>query len=225
MQIEPYKRNDILQKRSIFLRSLLTVATPYLINDDNEVCYIHLTRISHVPDIITHMGHDSLSQISYRATWLTTHSRMSHITHMNTLCHTRIRRAYRSLLQKSPIKETIFCKWDLYSGTHKYVVPHRATWRSAHRRMSHVTHMNLSCHTGQRDSSQVIHYVALQMKSSVSSLAMSYVATCVSLRCPADETERALPPMCKGLTNELLNERGSYHAKVNERGSYHTKVT
>jgi len=49
----------------------------------------------------------------------------------------------------------------------------------------------------------VIHYVALQMKSSVSSLAMSYVATCVSLRCPADETERALLPMCKGLTNEL----------------------
>ena len=109
--------------------------------------------------VIPHMGHDSLSQISYRATWLTTHSRMSHITHMNrvthmnTSCHTRIRRAYRSLLQKSPIKETIFCKCDLYSGTHEYVVPHRATWRSARRRMSHVTHMNLSCHTGQRDSS------------------------------------------------------------------------
>jgi len=33
---EPYKRDDILRKRPIFLRSLLTVATPYAEDDGKE---------------------------------------------------------------------------------------------------------------------------------------------------------------------------------------------
>ena len=77
---EPCKRDDILQKRPIILRSLLIEATPYNL-------------------------------------WKTEGD-----TPMISVClwHASFIEFYRSLLQKSPVKEMIFCKWYLYA----YDTPH-----------------------------------------------------------------------------------------------------
>ena len=53
---EPYKTDDILQKRPIILRSLLTAATPY------AVC---LTRLVRMCDMTrSYVGHDSLIHVT-----------------------------------------------------------------------------------------------------------------------------------------------------------------
>ena len=44
---EPYKRDDILQKRLTILRSLLTVATPYLDNRMPKCKFMRVTRLIH----------------------------------------------------------------------------------------------------------------------------------------------------------------------------------
>jgi len=56
---EPYKRDDILQRGPIILRSLLTVATPYhtcLASDIYDTTCIHLKDIPHLY-IYTSQGH------------------------------------------------------------------------------------------------------------------------------------------------------------------------
>ena len=64
---EPYKRDDILQKRPIILRSLLIVATPYVYVCDNlhlqgglsvHISCTHLSVYWHDP-VVTHIWHES----------------------------------------------------------------------------------------------------------------------------------------------------------------------
>jgi len=72
---EPYKRDDILQKRPIILRSLLIVATPY---------------VSHIWSFrVTHMW----MSLSLTFEWVGSHKNvarhiwMSHVTYTSNSCH------------------------------------------------------------------------------------------------------------------------------------------
>ena len=83
---EPYKRDDILQKRPIFLRSLLTIATPY----PSHVSYVSV--LSHVS--MSHVTHINESRPTYMIhgiyTWVTSHlpEVASRVTNGNESCPT-----------------------------------------------------------------------------------------------------------------------------------------
>ena len=114
---EPYKKDYILQKRPIILRSLLIVATPYqrvmlhiwtgLVIHMNEFCHAHEHVISHIWTIAPHM---QARHVARTCGWVMSHTWMSHVTHMNE--------SYR---------------------THEWVMSHIV--------VSHVTHMKESYHT------------------------------------------------------------------------------
>ena len=124
---EPCKRNYILQKKPIILRSILIAATPYLLFittqvkthsyvwHDSFICVpwlIHMCAMTH-----SYVCHDSFMQVKSnlggsfifrcRSVWKHVYS---HVTHMNESFH-----------------------------TYKWVISH--IW------MSHGTHMNESYHT------------------------------------------------------------------------------
>jgi len=51
---EPYKRDDILQKRPIILRSLLIVATPYQVLDTIYIYIVCCSVLQFVCDSVRH---------------------------------------------------------------------------------------------------------------------------------------------------------------------------
>jgi len=81
---EPYKRDDILQKRPVILRSLLIVATPYVEND-TFVCVtwrIHTWDMTH-----SYVWRDACTRHMY-IVWVMPHIRISHFTNAKASHHT-----------------------------------------------------------------------------------------------------------------------------------------
>jgi len=54
---EAYKRDDILQKRPIILRSLLIVATPLWVRSVDQICFVHkFVGVIRVIDYSSNLG-------------------------------------------------------------------------------------------------------------------------------------------------------------------------
>jgi len=86
----PYKRDDILQKRPIILRSLLILATPYEYrrrlfpqhtHDGPFVCLWHMCHIW-----MSHVTHMNESCHTYE--WVMSHIEICRPIHINETCHT-----------------------------------------------------------------------------------------------------------------------------------------
>ena len=105
---EPYKRDDILQKRPIILRSLLIVATPYEYAHLRPHTYVILPckmlqclwqSATHWMRPVTYMNESCHAYplvcavyerviTGYACEGSLPHIRMRHVTHVNESCHT-----------------------------------------------------------------------------------------------------------------------------------------
>jgi len=104
--------------------------------------------MSHIS--MSHVTHMNKSHHTY--TWVTLHISKSHFTHINTSACRRFRQqmsswGHRPLLQKSPIKETIFLQKRPMTANEQLEPCHTYQWVMSHISMSHVTRMNKSDHT------------------------------------------------------------------------------
>ena len=96
---EPYKRDDILQKRPIFLRSLLIVATPYEIfwmtnmyhhNESGHWCNAYGSVISLYGWVMSHIWMRCVTHMNASCHvygWVMSHTCMRCVTHMDESCH------------------------------------------------------------------------------------------------------------------------------------------
>jgi len=81
---EPYKRDDILQKRPIILRRLLIVATPYLL----EKTYIHTQKYKQTHACTHTHTHTHTHAHAHAHTHTHTHTRTHTYTQTHSHTHT-----------------------------------------------------------------------------------------------------------------------------------------
>jgi len=125
---EPYERDDILQKRPIILRSLLTNGTIRMME---EACHTYKWFTSHV----THSN-----ESRHMSEWVMSHIWMSHVTQMNESRHT-----YECVMSHIWMRHV----------THMNASCHTYEWVMSHIWMSHVTHLNESRHTSEWVTSHI----------------------------------------------------------------------
>jgi len=136
---EPYKRDDILQKRLIISRSLLIVATPY------AYTYMYVCEASVYVMRMTHPHVRPYAYCIYMRTHCRTlqHTATYHIyvrTHSNTLQHAATRRNTQepSTCTSRCIHMRIRCNTLQLSGTyHVYMKTHCNTLQHTATRMTH----------------------------------------------------------------------------------------
>jgi len=126
------------------------------VSHTNESCHTYLFQTA-VPrkQVISHESYDCViygtTQDTYE--WVMSHIWMSHVTHMNELCHTYewvmshvCMSHVTSAFSKRPSPAN-----KLYTrirhATHMNESCHKYQWVMAHLWMSHFKHMNESCHT------------------------------------------------------------------------------
>ena len=130
---EPYKRDDILQKRPIILRRLLIVATPYKWMRHFTYDQIH-SNFRHVGCYLIWRSHFTrMHESGHTYEWGMSHVWMCHVTLMNDSCHT-----YECVISH------IWMSHRGHKGTREHVT---YEWVISHIGMSHVTHINESCRT------------------------------------------------------------------------------
>jgi len=156
---------SLLRKRPIILRSLLLVATPYLLMRPPQLtshiwmCHVtHMNESHHTWEWVmsqiwmSHATHMNESCHTYE--WIMSHIWLSHVTHMNESCHTyewvtpHIWLSHVTHMNESRhTYEWVMSHIWLNHVTHENESGHTYEWVTPYMRMSHVTHMNESRHT------------------------------------------------------------------------------
>jgi len=156
--IEPYETEYILVKRPIFLRRLVIVATPYVTHvRRHQTCRSSWCPLSHMRDTSAWCPLICVTRLNiWRIAPDMSHKWTSHVARMIQMCHTS---KMMTLLQKSPMKETLFWKnkralWKrLFSGKETYNFKMCHTYERApgmpHIWLSHVSSW-FSCVTHMR---------------------------------------------------------------------------
>jgi len=149
---EPYKRDYILQKKLIILRSLLIIATPYW--DMSVICREVLRQLSHM-----WMSHVARVNESSLYEWVTSHVWMSHASSVNESCLTcEWVMSHMWMSHVSHVNEScLTCEWVMSHiwmshGTHMDESSHTCEWVMAHIQMINPLHVNESWHTHTQPS-------------------------------------------------------------------------
>jgi len=134
----------LLQKRPVILRSLLIVAIPHV-----WVRYTSVTWYVWERHILVTISYGVINLFTYE--WVTSHIWMSHVTHVNNSCH-----AYIYVWERHT--SVTWYVWERHAlVTISYGVIKAFTYErvTSHIWISHVTHMNESCHTHESFMSHV----------------------------------------------------------------------
>ena len=141
---EPCKRDDILQKRLVILRSILIVATPY----EKVVSGIWMSHVTHMNEschtyewVMSYTWRNyirDLKESCHTCEWVMSHIRRSHVTHVNESCHTY--EGVMSHIRTSQMNN----KSSLWVMSHKWMSLVAREWVMSHIWTSHVTQIKRS---------------------------------------------------------------------------------
>ena len=90
---EPYKRDDILQKRPVILRSLLIVATPYVSVDQRQAALpalhtaTHCNKLQHTATHCNTLQHSATHYVPAMCLSISTKQHFQHYTRQHTATH------------------------------------------------------------------------------------------------------------------------------------------